>query len=104
MRLTGAAYRHLRWLPRALAARLLAGEATELRAPMHDAQFQDAPVSAGPESSAAGQAPCKAGRDARGRFAALPPPVLRGGKAELARAHAEAQRWRRGSRRSRGCG
>src|SRR5208283_443239 len=37
-----------------------------------------------------GQAACKAERDARGRFAAAPPPVLRGRKAGLARAHAEA--------------
>src|SRR5208282_2865597 len=46
-------------------------------------------------SSARGQAPvgqavCRAGRDARGRFAAPPPPVLRGRKADLAAAHAEA--------------
>src|SRR5208283_3409698 len=37
-----------------------------------------------------GQGACKAGRDARGRFAAAPPPVLRGWKAELAAARAEA--------------
>ena len=47
MLLAAAAYRHLRWLPRALAARLLAYEATELHAPMHYAQFQDAPVPLG---------------------------------------------------------
>jgi hypothetical protein len=82
IRLKQAASRYLRWLPRALAARLQADEATELHAPMHYSQFQDAPVP--------GRAPCKAGRDARRRFAAPPPPVLRGRKAELARVRAEA--------------
>jgi hypothetical protein len=88
IRLAQAAEHHLRWLPRALAERVWAYEVTELRAPVHYSQFQDAPVP--PGSSAPGQAACKSGRDARGRFAALPPPVLRGRKAELARAHAEA--------------
>jgi hypothetical protein len=101
-RLAQALTRHLRWLPRALAERVLAYEVPELRAPMHYTQFQDAPPgsSAPPGQDArwqalvgqalVGQAACKAGRDARGRFAALPPPVLRGREAELAWAHAEA--------------
>jgi len=88
MRLMAAAYRNLRWLPRALAARVQADEVPELWATANYAWLLDNPVA--PGSSAPGQAACKAGRDARGRFAAAPPPVLRGRKAELARAHAEA--------------
>jgi hypothetical protein len=99
IRVTQAAYRHLRWLPRALAARLQADAAPELRAPVHYLWLLDKPVAETPGSSArghaagptaAGRAPGKPRRDARGRFAAPPPPVLRGRKAELARAHAEA--------------
>jgi hypothetical protein len=85
-----AASLYLRWLPRALAARLQAYEVPELRAPVHYAWLLDKPVAESPRPSGPGQAPYKAGRDARGRFAAPPPPMLRGRKAELARAHAEA--------------
>jgi len=93
IRLTAALTRHLRWLPRALAERIWAYDVPELRAPARCTFLPDNPVS--PGSSALGQAPDgqgprKAGRDARGRFAAPPPPVLRGWKAELARARAEA--------------
>jgi hypothetical protein len=89
-RLAQALTRHLRWLPRALAERVWAYDVPELHAPMHYSQFQDTPVAGSPGPSAPGQAPCKAGRDTRGRFAAAPPPVLRGRKAELAAAQAEA--------------
>ena len=103
LRLADALTRHLGWLPRALAERLHAYDVPELRARVHYSQLPDAP--AGP--SAQGQAPgtsapparwqalegqalCKAGRDARGRFAAAPPPVPRGRQAERAQARAEA--------------
>src|SRR5271166_1343561 len=86
LRLADALTRHLRWLPRALAERLHAYDVPELRARVHYSQLPDAP--AGP--SAQGQALCKAGRDARGRFAAAPPPVPRGRQAERAQARAEA--------------
>ena len=85
-RLAQALTRHLRWLPRALAERVRAFDVPELRAPARYTQFQDAP----PEPSAPGPTPYKAGRDARGRFAAPPAPALRGRKAELAWARAEA--------------
>ena len=102
-RLAQALTRHLRWLPRALAERVWAYDVPELRSQVHYSQFQDVPVSPGSSAppgqarwqalvgqALVGQAVCRAGRDARGRFAAPPPPVLRGRKAELAAAHAEA--------------
>jgi len=85
-RLIQALLRHVRWLPRALAERVWAFDIQELRSPTHYTQLRDAP----PGSSAPGQAPGKPHRDARGRFAAPPPPVLRGWQAELAAARAEA--------------
>jgi len=89
-RLKIAAFSLLRGLPPALVARLRADEAPELNARCTTRIFRTPRCRGGPGSSAPGQAPCKAGRDARGRFAAPPPPVLRGQQAELARAHAEA--------------
>src|SRR5208282_1373139 len=83
-RLAQALTRHLRWLPRALAERVWAYDVPELRAPARCSWLPDNPVS--PGSSAAGQGACKAGRDARGRFAAPPPPVLAPWKAVLKRA------------------
>src|SRR5208337_814780 len=47
IRLVEALTRHLRWLPPALAARLLAYEATELRSPRHYTQLPDAPLGSG---------------------------------------------------------
>ena len=90
-RLAQALTRHLRWLPRALAERVWAYGVPELRSQVHYSQFQDAPPGSSARGQAlVGQAAYKAGRDARGRFAAPPPPVLRGRKADLAAAHAEA--------------
>jgi hypothetical protein len=86
MRLKIAAFNLLRGLPPALAARLRRDAAPELNAPVHDAPVAGTPGSSARGhalgSSAGGQAPCKAGRDARGRFVALPPPVLRGRKGD----------------------
>src|SRR5271165_6936390 len=95
LRLADALTRHLRWLPRALAERVRAYDVAELRARVHYSQFQDVPPGPSaqgqaPGTSARGQALCKVGRDARGRFAAAPPPVPRGRQAELAQARAEA--------------
>src|SRR5271165_4863797 len=95
LRLVDALTRHLRWLPRALAERLHAYDVPELRARVHYSQLPDAPAGPSaqgqaPGTSARGQALCKAGRDARGRFAAAPPPVPRGRQAERAQARAEA--------------
>jgi len=124
MRLMAAAYRNLRWLPRALAARVQADEVPELRATVNYVWLLDELAAEAAGSSAPGQAQvgqaqvgqaqvgqalvgqalCKAGRDARGRFAAAPPPVLHGRKAELARAHAEAAAlapWKAGIARAR---
>jgi hypothetical protein len=104
VRLWCAADHHLRWLPRALAARVQADDVPELRAPVHYSQFQDAPVPGSPGPSAPGQALCKAGRDARGRFAAAPRRCCVGGKPSWRGRMPRRRRWPRGRRRSRGRG
>ena len=98
-RLNGAAFDLLPWLPPAFATRLRADTATELHAPALGARLQallaaDAPKPPDPPPAPAtlpppGDTPHPR-RDARGRFAAPPPRLLRGRQAERAQARAEA--------------
>ena len=83
-RLFAAAYVLRPYLPPELAARVDAG-GTDIPSPPH---YSNAPV-----APAVGQAPLdagKAGRDARGRFAARPRPALRGQRLEREAARREA--------------
>jgi hypothetical protein len=101
LRLKVAVLNHLPWLPAVFVARFRADDTPELNAvPMHRTSLGYAPVAATPGSSVppgqdarwqalVGHAPCNRRRDARGRFARAPQPVLRGRKAELAQARAE---------------
>ena len=100
-----AACKHLPWLPPAFAARLLGDAPMELDAPMHYASwFPEWRVAEGAGAGAPGQAAGTARRDARGRFAAAPPPPLRGQAAERARGREEAATlapWRTAIKRAR---
>jgi hypothetical protein len=84
-----AATNYLPWLPAAFAARLRAGGTPELFPLMQPSSVGCALAAGLPGSIAQGIAACVGGRDARGRFARAPLPVLRGRQAELAQAHAE---------------
>jgi len=104
VRLNGAAYDLLPWLPPALSARLRADTATELYALKYKAWFHAASVTptAGPDARTHATAtPHPPGqntpdhnprprRDLHGRFAPAPPRPLRGRQAERARSRAEA--------------
>ncbi len=98
VRLNGAAFDLLSWLPPAFAARLRTDTTTELQAPRYDAWFPT-PLAAAPKptdhppATAAQQPPGHTPhphRDARGEFAPSPPRPLRGRQGERAQARTEA--------------
>ncbi len=99
LRMNGAAFDLLPWLPPAFAARLRADTATELHAPTDDARRQTAPAAVAPNPTDHPPAPATPQppgpnphprRDARGKFAPPPPRPLRGRQAERTQARAEA--------------